>query len=277
MTLSARDRIRARLEELQIDPKKSLGQNFLVNDAVIGKIIKAAERLKPQRIVEVGPGLGSLTSNLIEFKTHLQLIELDRNMSQYWRDQGAEVFEADALQLDWKNLELPKDWILVSNLPYQISSSLVIERTLEPLECKAMVLMFQKEVAQRIMAKHRTPDYGFLSAAVQPFWLVEKVCDASPQDFWPPPKVSSRVLQFTARPSQVNRRDYISMVKRGFAFRRKFLIKSLSDWANQKQIPPEALSGFLNTAKIGEKARAEEVSVAQWLQLYDCWKQWESR
>ena len=276
---SAKDKIFARMEELGIDPKRSLGQNFLINDEVIQKIVKTVERCKAEEVVEVGPGLGSLTDHLIELPSRLRLVELDRALAKYWENErGCEVTEDDALQLDWRKLGLRPQWVLVSNLPFQISSSLVIERSLEHLQCKAMVLMFQKEVAQRITAQPKTADYGLLSAAVQPFWLVEKVCDVSPQGFSPQPRVASRVLKFTAKESTiVDRHGYFKMIKQGFAFRRKFLLKSLRDWAKQKGVPEQDFAEWLLSAKIGEKARAEEVSVAQWVQLYNCWKQWESK
>lgn len=231
-SLSRRERILERLREWGADgPKRSLGQNFLVADHVVEKILFAARSEPYSAIVEVGPGLGALTEDLLTLEKPLTLIELDRRFSVAWRArEGVRVFEADALKLDWRELDLPARSLFVSNLPYQISSSLVIERSLSPAGVTRMILMFQKEVAQRIAAQAGTKEYGLLTVMAQAFWETQTVCDAGPRDFFPPPNVSSRVLQFRERKDSMPmeaREGFLKFVKAAFSHRRKLLFRNL--------------------------------------------------
>ncbi|PIS11562.1 MAG: ribosomal RNA small subunit methyltransferase A, partial [Bdellovibrio sp. CG10_big_fil_rev_8_21_14_0_10_47_8] len=208
------ERLQKTLQEHGLEPKKSLGQNFLVNDQTIEKIVGAAKETAAEWLLEIGPGPGALTEGLRHLAPHFQVIELDRNWAQHWRDQGLKVIEADALQIQWSELlnEAPSTGIksLVSNLPYQISSSLVIDRCLDEKPFDFMILMFQKEVAQRIRARLEDPLYGMLSVVAQSFWKIETLLDAGARDFFPPPKVASRVLIFRKLDSPVaDRRRYL--------------------------------------------------------------------
>ena len=217
--MNAAERLEKRMNELHLFAKKSLGQNFLVSDHVIQKIIDATADLKCQKLVEVGPGCGALTDILKEKYSDLILVELDHALVQFWKSQNLEVIAGDALRIDWG---FAKDHVLVSNLPYQISSSLVIDRSLDPVSLPGMILMFQKEVAQRIRSVCQNEHYGMLSVFAQEFWTIETVCDAGPRDFRPPPKVTSRVLKFLPRATNVqNRPQYLQFVKACFRQRRR--------------------------------------------------------
>lgn len=262
--MTASERLQNRMNELQVEAKKSLGQNFLVSDAVISKIIKAVQIEKPQFLVEIGPGCGALTDLLLEMKTDLTLIELDRMFAEFWRSKNQKVIEVDALQYDWN---FGSNYVLVSNLPYQISSSLVIERSLDANPLKAMVLMFQKEVAQRIRAQCQTEHYGMLSVFAQEFWSIETVCDAGPRDFRPAPKVSSRVLKFKPRSSIItDRKHYLKFVKACFQQRRRVLSTNIrvlgSDYDQQR------LMNWLEQNKKTTTVRAEELSPLEINSLY---------
>ncbi len=266
---SARDRLEQVQEELGIAAKKSLGQNFLVSDLVISRIISAVKDFKPEALIEVGPGPGALTYFLRQMNVPLQLIELDHVIAEYWRKQGLPVIEQDALQLEWYPLYSGKKTVFVSNLPYQISSSIVIERSLEAQGVEHMVLMFQKEVAQRIRAMAKTDAYGLLSVIAQTFWKVEMVTEAGPKDFSPAPKVASRVLGFTRKESTIVRRGtFLTFVKAAFAQRRKLLKSNLADLCHQKSVSAENLVGWLLEMGFKETARAEELSPEQFVKLY---------
>ena len=165
-------------------------------------------------MVEIGPGLGALTDILIQSDFKYQAIELDKSLFDYWKEQGLDIINEDALRINWSTIQAET---LVSNLPYQISSSIVIDRSVEPCNIQSMVLMFQKEVAQRIRAQAKTDAYGLLSVIAQEFWNIETVCDAGPKDFSPPPKVASRVLKFSLKPNDIeNRSHYLRFVKMCF-------------------------------------------------------------
>ncbi len=263
--MTARERILNLMRELQIEPKKSLGQNFLISDHVIKKILDRVVGLQPQSLVEVGPGLGALTFGLREMQVPFDLIELDSKFAQYWRDQALPVFEQDALQWDWGNLSSPRKRVLVSNLPYQISSSLVIDRTLDQ-SVDAMVLMFQKEVAQRLKAQVTAENYGMLSVFAQVFWDLENLLEASSGDFMPPPKVASRVLVFQKKESLVNdRSQFLKYIKACFIQPRKLMVSNIMQGTGQPR--EEIIAGF-DRLKLKEKIRAQEVSVKQFIALY---------
>lgn len=266
---TARERLQQALEVLGVTAKKSLGQNFLVSDVVIQRIIDQVKEFKPEALIEVGPGPGALTYFLKQMNLPLQLIELDHAIAAYWREQGLPVIEKDALQMDWTQFYGDKKLVFVSNLPYQISASIVIDRSLESVGPEHMVLMFQKEVAQRIRGIARDDHYGLLSVIAQTFWTMNMVTEAGARDFSPPPKVQSRVLAFTRKPTEVvNRQAFLTFVKNAFAQRRKLLKKNLAGLLNQKKLTEEQLIGWLAGLGFKETARAEELSPDQFVKLY---------
>ncbi|MGZ3780554.1 MAG: 16S rRNA (adenine(1518)-N(6)/adenine(1519)-N(6))-dimethyltransferase RsmA [Pseudobdellovibrionaceae bacterium] len=262
-------RLEKTLQELGILAKKSLGQNFLVSDLVIERIIHQVKEFAPEALIEVGPGPGALTYFLRQMGVPLKLIELDRVIAAYWREQGLEVIEEDALKLNWSQFYSDKKLVFVSNLPYQISSSIVIERSVEEKGPEHMVLMFQKEVAQRIRALPKTEHYGLLSVIAQTFWKTSVVTEAGPRDFSPSPRVASRVLAFSRIPTEIKNRDkFLKFVKAGFAQRRKLLKSNLSGLLNQMKLTEEQLVGWLSEMGFKETARAEELSPVQFVRLY---------
>jgi 16S rRNA (adenine1518-N6/adenine1519-N6)-dimethyltransferase len=277
VVMTRKERLLDRLRELGVDPKRSLGQNFLISNHVVDKILFALKSVPFASIVEVGPGLGALTDDIIgvakEKGVSLTLIELDRMFVGYWKDhlENGKVVEADALKIDWNELGLPENSVFVSNLPYQISSSVVIERCIEPAGIDRMILMFQKEVAQRIGAKAKTAEYGFLTVMAQSFWETATVCDAGPGDFFPPPNVASRVLMFRSRPVHpaLNRSDFLKFAKAGFAQRRKLLAKNLqSGYLNGKSGSQALLEKVFKEIGLLPTARAEELDPPTFVRLY---------
>lgn len=251
-----------KLQTLSLKPKFSLGQNFLISERVIGLITSKVEfLLKQTALIEVGPGLGALTDH---FKTYSNytLIELDSDLVKYWSSQGLNIIEKDALKLDWNSLDIPVNSILVSNLPYQIASRLFIDRSLGSLNIKHMLLMFQKEVAQRITAEIDTKAYGVLSVLGQLTWNISKLCDVSPQEFYPSPKVAGRVLYFY-RKDVILKKDFFLFVKQAFSQRRKMLVKNLSFFLSVDEI----------VSVIDSKTkRAENVTPQEFYALYFLYK-----
>ncbi len=267
--MNARERLMQRLDELQHRAKKSLGQNFLVSDLVISKILQKVESQKPQKLIEIGPGLGALTEGLLEMKVPLKLIEMDHNFASYWKERGCDLLQGDALQIDWSQI-LSSDSALISNLPYQISSSIVIERSLDPEPLAFMILMFQKEVAQRIQAPARRDDYGMLSVIAQNFWKVEIVSEAGPKDFQPPPKVASRVLYFKPLQTPIaDRRFFLRLVKEAFRQRRKLLKSNLRGFLHDFGVQENDFLDWLKLHDLKETVRAEELSPQVFKELYE--------
>lgn len=259
-----------RMDELGIEAaKKSLGQNFLVSDRVISEIIKEALSDEANHLIEVGPGLGALTEDLVTSGRKLTLIELDRVLAEYWRSRSQEVIEKDALQFDWSALPSKMTSVFVSNLPYQISSSIVIERSLDEEPFLKMVLMFQKEVAERIQAKHNTDAYGLLSVMAQAFWDVKIVTNAGTNDFYPAPRVQSRVLVFRRKKSPVeNKKRFLTFIKLAFAQRRKILVTNVKSQFVEAEFISE-----LEKLGYDSKVRAEKLKVSDFILLYKALKE----
>lgn len=265
--------LKARMEELGVSAKRSLGQNFLINPHVIEKIVaETSESNRSGLLIEIGPGLGSLTEPLLQLGRSLTLLELDREFAAYWRSRGLNVIEGDALHVDWENLVGETGATLVSNLPYQISTHLVVDRCFGPSRLTHMILMFQKEVAQRLAARPRTKEYGFLSVMAQTYWDFEKVTDASARDFLPVPNVASRVLSFHRKPGRLAEREYLRLLKAAFRQRRKFLLKNLKELGHNGVGHNPFWEPRLEQLGVSLKARAEELTVAQFQALYDLWK-----
>ncbi len=230
---SLKEKIDQRMLELHLTAKKSLGQNFLIDQKIVNDIVSFVKKNEDLNWIEIGPGLGSLTDDL---KQYLSLvIELDTNLANYWKAQGLNVVEVDALKYDWSqiaefknnnsnadlNNNVNQKLGLVSNLPYQISSRIVIEMSINS-EVDKMVLMFQKEVADRILSLKMQSSYGFLSVVAQNFWDVKKLVFVSPNCFNPRPKVDSQVLTFIKKESEIkDRNQFTQFVKNCFLERRK--------------------------------------------------------
>jgi 16S rRNA (adenine1518-N6/adenine1519-N6)-dimethyltransferase len=261
------EKLKITLAELGIEPKKSLGQNFLVSDSIIDKIIKAAQKTQADFLLEIGPGPGALTNHLRNLSQNFQVIELDRTFAEYWRKQNLIVTEADALRIDWSPiLSQPGCRALVSNLPYQISSSLVIDRCLDQEPLDFMILMFQKEVAQRLRARQGDELYGMLSVVAQTFWKTEMLLEVGPRDFFPPPKVASRVLVFEKLKSPVsNKAHYLKFVKACFLHPRKLMLSNLQEGFN---ISKERSLQVALKLGLTEKVRAGELKLQQFLDFY---------
>ncbi len=267
--MTARERLKSKLTELGHTPNKSFGQNFLVSDSAIEKILKSVEKFSANHLYEIGPGLGAITDLLLQLSGQKTLIEFDKNLVGYWepRLSGADkIIQVDALKYDWKTVS-DDNCLLVSNLPYQISAPLVIELTVQAIPFRAMILMFQKEVAQRITASHSTEAFGIISVIAQNFWKTKKLVDLGPGAFFPPPKVDSQVLEFTPLedPPEIDRKKFLNFVKSAFSQRRKKMIKNLGLKKEQKSHFERALE------ELGypETIRAEAIKAPDFVTLFN--------
>ena len=262
---SLKDRNFARLEQLGAGPKRSMGQNFLVNELIVQKIVDAAALERFDQTVEVGPGLGALTDRLIEKSSSLVLVEFDRLFAKYWReDRGCQVFEVDALKANWSEF-LGTNSVLVSNLPYQISSRLLVDLSVGKKSPQRMVLMFQKEVAQRIQAEHGTSDYSLLSLIAQTFWSSRFLLEAGSIDFYPKPNVASRVLVFDRRMNMSGDQqlDFLKFAKLCFEQRKKKLIRRLTS-----RYDKDAVLRAFEDLKISDNTRVGQLGPQVLLTLF---------
>lgn len=214
--------------------KKRFGQHFLHERRYIDAILAAADLDATSRVVEIGPGMGALTLPMLACVGELHVIEIDRDLIDHYRQQnlaGLQLHAGDALRLDWRELLPNRPYTLVSNLPYNISSQILFKLLDERSLFSQAVLMFQKEVAERICAEPGTRDYGILSVLCQMWFEVRKVITVPAGAFSPPPKVESAVVALTPRPQPLfplnDEAFFRKVVKLAFAQRRKTLRNNL--------------------------------------------------
>ena len=255
--------IKSKMKELEFSPKKFLGQCFLINPQVIKDTILAVENLSPSLIMEVGPGLGALTDELILLKRPFCAVERDSVLYQYWKDKGVCVLEGDILKLPWPTQLLPGS-VLAGNLSYRIASRLVVQCCPGPDKLKAMVLMLQKEVAQRILSPPRSKSYSILSVLSRCFWEVHILTEACVSDFYPRPKVAGQVLVFRRKKHFIRKpEEFLLFVKMCFSQRRKFLLSQLKKTEGDGNI-----CDIFSKMNVSKTARAEELSPEQFVCLF---------
>lgn len=250
---------------------KSLGQNFLMDDQVVSEIIEASVLDPNIPMIEVGPGLGVLTRMLAREVHKLWAVELDKSKVEILQRelQGLplEILVMDALKLNLKEIWGDQKGFLVGNLPYYITSPLLMHFLEQKESLMGMTVMVQKEVADRLAAKPGSKAYGILSIAVQVAAEPERICDVSPQAFWPSPKVHSAVVRLNLRPYpgfQVDTGDFFKVVKAAFNQRRKTLGNSLSSGLG---LDKKIVGGILQQAGIDEQRRAETLSIEEYQTL----------
>jgi 16S rRNA (adenine1518-N6/adenine1519-N6)-dimethyltransferase len=252
-----------------LDARKRLGQHFLLDLNLTRRIARAAAPLGEGTVIEVGPGPGGLTrALLLEGAARVVAIEVDRRAITALQDlQDAapgrlDLLEADALEVDLAGLGSPPRRI-VANLPYNVSTALLVRWLHQAGQIADMVLMFQKEVADRLAATPRSKDYGRLSVLAQHVCIVQRLFDVAPSAFVPPPKVTSSVVRLTPR-SVGDRLVDLAILERvtaaAFGQRRKMLRRSL---AGLFADPAAVLTGL----GLRPTARAEELGVADFVRL----------
>lgn len=249
--------------------KKSLGQNFLLDLNLTGRIARAAGRIDQSTVIEVGPGPGGLTRALLQHGARRVIaIERDRRCLPALADIAAaypdrlEAIEGDALSIDAAKLgEAPRR--IVANLPYNVATPLLIKWLEAGSAFASLTLMFQKEVADRLVAKPRSKDYGRLSVFVQWRAEVKRLFDIPPRAFTPPPKVTSTVVELVPRAAPLFPAigaDLEQVAAAAFGQRRKMLRQSL------KKLPVN-VEALIRAAEVPETARAEELSISQFCAL----------
>ncbi|MDO9509887.1 MAG: 16S rRNA (adenine(1518)-N(6)/adenine(1519)-N(6))-dimethyltransferase RsmA, partial [Candidatus Magasanikbacteria bacterium] len=249
-------------------PSKQYGQNFLLNEEVIEKMIEAGEINKKDTVVEVGPGFGVLTIPLCEQAEKVVAYEIEKKIVPYWEER---VKEYKNLEIIWGNVLYNKDlnlkkYKVVANLPYQITSQVLrffLEQENKP---ESMVLMVQKEVGERICAK--PGDMSVLSLSVQFYGEPEIVGFVSRKDFYPQPKVESAIIKIKMKEKlpKMDEKKFFDFVRAGFINRRKLLIKNLKNYLGKEN--KERLNKAFEKMGFSNNIRAQELAVEDWLKLF---------
>jgi 16S rRNA (adenine1518-N6/adenine1519-N6)-dimethyltransferase len=261
-------------------PKRRFGQNFLVDQNVVDRIITAVTPVAGETIIEIGPGRGALTSKLLQQAGHVVAVEFDRDLVPQlrvkFRDAShLEIIEADALALDFcETIQPTATARVVANLPYNIATA-ILQRLIEQRQCITdMTLMLQREVADRITAEAGSSERGYLSVLVEAYCETEKLFDVPPQAFRPVPKVWSTVVRLRVRPQiAVEVKDETMLwkvVSAGFAQRRKTILNNLRDAPEEIQELLKKRGGasiVLCDAGIPPLRRAETFALEEWAAL----------
>lgn len=249
-----------------LSASKGLGQHFLVSAKAVSLIVDAFQEI--EGILEIGPGPGVLTSPLAEKGHRVIALELDPRMLEVLGESApsAEVRQTDALKSDLAQIlaELPEPRGLVSNLPYYITGPLLTRISEARGSFSKAVLMMQREVAERVVAKPKTPARGSLSVYLQLQFQIRLVAQVPAGAFLPPPKVDSTVLEFLPIGGQNITDATFRLIRLGFAQPRKTLANNLANGYHQERADMLAL---LDRAGLGEKARPQELTNEEWLRL----------
>jgi 16S rRNA (adenine1518-N6/adenine1519-N6)-dimethyltransferase len=249
-------------------PKKSLGQHWLRDRDVLAHVANCAELTDKDTVLEIGPGLGTLTSELLRRSNRVVAVEFDeelaRKLPAQFPGKNLEVIQSDILAFDLSNL--PADYKVVANVPYYITSKIVQLLMTATNKPSIAVLLVQKEVAQRLAA--RPGDMSILAISAQIFADVTLGEVVPAALFTPPPKVDSQVVVFKTRSqpylTDVAEKDFFRVVKAGFSSKRKKLRSSLSGGLNISTAQAEE---YLTGASIDPNARAESLALDDWVRL----------
>jgi 16S rRNA (adenine1518-N6/adenine1519-N6)-dimethyltransferase len=267
--------------------KKSLGQNFLVDNNYIEKIIDELSLTAEDQVIEIGPGRGALTEKLVESGAAVTAIEVDKDLIPVLQEQfsGSENFylvNEDALQADFgkildSSFEKSSSQLivhsakLVANLPYYISTA-ILQRLIEQRQCfSELVLMLQREVVDRITAEPGNSERGFLTVLAEAYMQAEHLFDVPPNAFRPAPKIWSAVVRLTPKkdPGIADEKLFREIIAAGFAYKRKTILN------NFKNTPPKLKEKFSDAQKLLEdneidpQRRAETLTIIEWKRLND--------
>lgn len=256
--------------QYRLSPSKHYGQHFLISDLPIKKMIEAGELAADDTVVEIGPGFGVLTLSLVPFVKKVIAFEIERKLQPYWEAKQAEYSNLEVVwgnalnQLSATSYKLSARYKVVANLPYQITSQMIrmfLETEPKP---ERMVLMVQKEVAERICAK--PGEMSLLSVAVQYYGAPRIVAKVPKGNFWPMPKVDSAVIIIKTQEHENMLPDevFFRVVRAGFAHKRKQLWRNLAEGLH---VPAVLVKSILTATNGKERARAEELSIAEWRAL----------
>jgi len=259
------------LEQTGISPSRKLGQNFLIDENLLNFIAKTADIKKNENIIEIGPGLGSLTERILESEAILTAIEFDNKLfvylkSKYGSRKNITLLNEDACRTDYSRLigNTP-EYRIISNLPYSISTPLLAKFADLENPPAGVLLLLQKEAAMRFIAKPNSKDYGSISVRLQLIYNGEIVRTVPPNVFFPKPEVQSAILKLTRKtlyPEISVRKKVDAIVKTAFLKRRKKLINTITPLFGK-----ETIERAFFEIKLNSNARPEDLTYKQYLSL----------
>ena len=265
------------LDKYHITANKNLGQNFLIDDEAVTGIIDAAKVSKEDLIIEIGPGLGTLTKELLEKAGKVICIELDKRMMEILEDRFSmytnfKVINEDVLKVNLKDLiqqEKIKTAKIVANLPYYITTPIIMKLLEDRLDIETITVMIQKEVADRLVTEPGTGDTGAITYAIHYYTEPKRVLEVPNTAFIPAPKVNSSVIQLeilkTPSVKVENEEELFKLIKIAFMQKRKTLINALAN--SKKYGNKEQIEEVLRELKIDLQIRPEKLTLEQFAEL----------
>lgn len=254
------------LRDMQKFPNKHFGQNFLVDEKVLTDIITAAKLEKDDTVVEIGPGLGVLTQALLPVTKRVIAIEADRDLATHLREknhQGLTVVTGDALRVEWE-ATIKGDYKIVANIPYSITSPLLRKIFSLAHKPSLVVLLIQKEVAERLSAVPGNNDRGYLTMILEANATVKIIRTVKPGSFRPMPSVDSAIVAITPFEQSQAFTLYWPAIEAGFHHKRQILANTLS---TDLRLPKPAVAAALARAEIKPMARPAELNFTDWQRL----------
>lgn len=268
------------LKKYNIKANKSLGQNFLINDEVIEKTINAANITKQDLVIEIGPGLGTLTSLLLEKAKKVIAIELDNRMVKILEERfnlysNFEIIHQDVLKVDLKNIiekEKKENGVenvkIVANLPYYITTPIIMKLLEDKLDIESITVMVQKEVADRLTAIPKEKLAGAITYSVNYYCETEKVVEVPKESFIPSPEVESEVIKLILRKNTLvkikDEEKFFKLIKASFMQRRKTFLNGVS---NSGLVDKQKLKEILEELEIPENIRGENLTLEQFAEI----------
>lgn len=263
------------MKKYNIRANKSLGQNFLISEQVVNEIVESSKIDKEDLVIEIGPGLGTLTKYLLEKAGKVIGIELDKKMVEILQDRfklynNFELYQKDVLKIDLKHLIKKekentniKKVKIVANLPYYITTPIIMKLLEEKLDLESITVMIQKEVADRLIAIPGEKETGAITYAVYYYAIAEAILEVPKESFIPEPEVTSKVIKLNIRkepPIEVQDKELMfKIIKSAFMQRRKTLINALNN-AKIFQNKEEG-NQILESLKLDESVRAEKLTL----------------
>ena len=263
-------------KRFDIKMSKKLGQNFLIKRGIVDEIVKAADLQEGEPVLEIGPGIGTLTQGLAQSGANVTAIELDTRLLEVLDTTLAQysnvtIVHGDVLKLDVPSIMNHKPFKVVANLPYYITTPIIMSLLESRLPIERLVVMVQKEVALRMVAKPGTKDYGALSVAVQYYTKSDIVLDVPPKSFLPAPAVTSSVIRCVLRDKPpvdvVDEKLFFRVVKAGFAQRRKTFANTMKTTGLSK----DRIEELLVKANIDGQRRGETFTLQEFANVANAW------
>ncbi len=273
MTLTNKDILKEALDNYSITPKKSLGQNFVIDKNVIKKICDCADLSKEDQVLEIGPGTGALTLSLAEKVTHVTAIEKDRRLMPLLLDLTKETKNISVVHSDILDFSIPfKKYKVIANLPYYVTSPIIKKFLEEYFPPEMLVLTVQREVAERIIAK--PPKMSLLSVSVQFYADAKIISHISKNSFWPPPSIESSIIKITPKKNSFDKafkEDFFRILRKGFSHPRKQILTNFQLDREKKSgvdfTKREIICNLIKKSNVDARKRPESLNIDQWKSL----------